>query len=100
MIGIDTNVLVSYLVRDDETQYERARRRIEREADTEGVLISLLVLLEIEWVLRCRYQFPKADIIGPFPHSWRPPPSPSKTKQRSRKAFISGRILPRTSPIA
>src|ERR1700753_1218572 len=66
MIGIDTNVLVRYLVRDDEAQYERARRRIEREADAEGVLISLLVILETEWVLRSRYQFHKADIIGAF----------------------------------
>lgn len=28
MIGIDTNVLVRFLVRDDEAQFERARRLI------------------------------------------------------------------------
>ena len=32
MIGLDTNVLVRFLVRDDEAQYERARRLIRREA--------------------------------------------------------------------
>jgi predicted nucleic-acid-binding protein len=67
MIGIDTNVLVRYLVRDDAAQFERARRRLHREADAgDGVLISLLVVLEIEWVLRSRYQLPKSDILGAF----------------------------------
>ena len=33
MLGIDTNVLVRFLVRDDEVQYEKARRLIKREAD-------------------------------------------------------------------
>jgi predicted nucleic-acid-binding protein len=67
MIGIDTNVLVRYLVRDDTAQFERARRRLQREADEgAGVLISLLVVLETEWVLRSRYQLPKTDILGAF----------------------------------
>ena len=66
MVGIDTNVLVRYLVREDEVQYERARRRIHREAHADSVLISLLVMLETEWVLRSRYQLAKADIVGAF----------------------------------
>jgi predicted nucleic-acid-binding protein len=32
MLGIDTNVLVRYLVGDDRSQYERARRLIHRAA--------------------------------------------------------------------
>jgi hypothetical protein len=31
-VGLDTNVLVRYLVKDDKLQFERARRLIEREA--------------------------------------------------------------------
>ena len=55
MLGLDTNVLVRYLVQDDRRQYEKARRLIQREAGNgEPVLISLLVLLEVEWVLRSR----------------------------------------------
>ena len=47
MIGLDTNVLVRFLLRDDEEQYERARRPIRREAQTgEPACISLVVLLE------------------------------------------------------
>jgi len=67
MIGLDTNVLVRFLVRDDEQQYERARRRIRREAH-EGTpaCISLVVLLETEWALRSRYELSKAEILGAF----------------------------------
>ncbi len=67
MIGIDTNVLVRFLVRDDEAQFERARRLLRREATRgEPVLISLLVLLEAEWVLRSRYDLSKAEILATF----------------------------------
>jgi predicted nucleic-acid-binding protein len=64
MLGIDTNVLVRFLVRDDEAQFEKARRLIKREVDSEeAVFVSLLVLLETEWVLRSRYGLPKAEIM-------------------------------------
>lgn len=67
MIGIDTNVLVRYLVRDDRSQFERARRLINREVDAgEQVMISLAVLLETEWVLRSRYGIAKVEILGAF----------------------------------
>ena len=67
MLGVDTNVLVRYLTRDDQPQYERARRLINREvAKGEPVLVSLLVLLETEWVLRSRYEMAKADILTTF----------------------------------
>jgi len=67
MIGIDTNVLVRYLVRDDQAQFEKARRLINREVGTgEAVLVSLAVLLETEWVLRSRYELLKTDIAAVF----------------------------------
>jgi predicted nucleic-acid-binding protein len=67
MLGVDTNVLVRYLTRDDKAQYERARRLIERElAKSEPVLVSLLVLLETEWVLRSRYKLAKKDVVTAF----------------------------------
>jgi predicted nucleic-acid-binding protein len=67
MLGTDTNVLVRYLVRDDQAQYEKARRLIDRELSKgEPVLVSLLVLLETEWVLRSRYDLAKADLVATF----------------------------------
>jgi predicted nucleic-acid-binding protein len=67
MIGIDTNVLVRFLVRDDQGQFERARRLIKRETESgEAVLISLVVLMETEWVLRSRYGLEKPEILTTF----------------------------------
>lgn len=67
MIGLDTNVLVRFLVRDDEMQFVRARRLLQREMGKgEPVLINLLVLLETEWVLRSRYALSKSEIVGAF----------------------------------
>jgi len=67
MLGVDTNVLVRYLTRDDKSQYEKQRRLIDREvAKGDPVLVSLLVLLETELVLRSRYELAKADIVAAF----------------------------------
>jgi len=64
MLGIDTNVLVRFLVRDDIVQFEKARKLINREV-TAGrrVFVNQLVLMETEWVLRSRYLVPKNQII-------------------------------------
>jgi predicted nucleic-acid-binding protein len=65
MLGIDTNVLVRFLVGDDAAQSERATRLIRRQVNSgEEVFVSLPVLLETEWVLRSRYAFAKADIMN------------------------------------
>lgn len=67
MLGLDTNVLVRFLVQDDQAQFERAEKLISRESRTgSGVLISLLVLLETEWVLRSRYSLAKSEILAAF----------------------------------
>jgi predicted nucleic-acid-binding protein len=64
MLGIDTNILVRFLVRDDEAQFGKARKLIRHEiAGGGGVFVSQLVLLETEWVLRSRYSLPKNLII-------------------------------------
>lgn len=65
MLGVDTNILVRFLVRDEEAQFERARKLIKREVSAGGsVFVSQLVLLETEWVLRSRYSLPKNQIIA------------------------------------
>jgi predicted nucleic-acid-binding protein len=64
MLAIDTNVLVRFLVRDDEPQFDKARKLIKREiAAGRRVFVSQLVLLETEWVLRSRYRLAKRLII-------------------------------------
>ena len=64
MLGIDTNVLVRFLVQDDEGQFEKARKLFKREvAAGRKVFINQLVLMETEWILRSRYTVPKIQII-------------------------------------
>jgi predicted nucleic-acid-binding protein len=67
VLGIDTNVVVRLLVSDDAEQTRRARKLIEESLDREeSVLVSLLVLIESEWVLRSRYEFKREAILGMF----------------------------------
>lgn len=67
MRGIDTNVLVRLLVNDDAAQFEASTAFVRTEADRgEPVLLSLLVLLEAEWVLRSRYGRGKDAIADAF----------------------------------
>lgn len=66
-IALDTNVLVRLLVRDDEAQFEAAKRLLDQAAATdEPILIVLCALLETEWVLRSRYRLDKASIAMAF----------------------------------
>jgi len=62
--SVDTNVLVRYLVKDDEHQsaiVAKAFEGIFRRA--ESLLVPVTVMLEFEWVLRSRYKFPKTEVI-------------------------------------
>jgi predicted nucleic-acid-binding protein len=55
------------LVSDDAEQTRRARKLIEQALEREeSVLVSLLVLIESEWVLRSRYEFKRDAILGIF----------------------------------
>lgn len=57
MIGIDTNVLLRYLVQDDPAQSPRATEVIERRLSKQDPgFVSLVSILEIVWVLGSLYQ--------------------------------------------
>ncbi|MCP5410517.1 MAG: PIN domain-containing protein, partial [Chromatiaceae bacterium] len=51
MIGVDTNVLVRLLTRDDEAQFRKALKLFQQEE----IFIPKTVFLETEWVLRYAY---------------------------------------------
>ena len=65
MIALDTNVLVRFLVEDDEAQSRRASRLIEnaRKRD-ETLFISDIVMCETVWVLSMSYRFSRSEIAG------------------------------------
>lgn len=59
MIGLDTNVLLRYFLRDDAAQAARAERELARE---ERFLIDGIVLCELVWVLETGYGLSRAEI--------------------------------------
>lgn len=63
-LGLDTNVLLRFLLNDDTHQANIARTQIQQAIDGgEPVRISLLTLLETEWVLGSCGKRDKATII-------------------------------------
>jgi predicted nucleic-acid-binding protein len=64
MRALDTNVLVRYLVVDDEAMASRALRLFkEAEGLGEAFLVTTPVLLESLWVLRSKYRLLRRDIV-------------------------------------
>jgi predicted nucleic-acid-binding protein len=65
MIGLDTNVLLRYLVQDDPTQAPRATEVIEgRLTEQEPGFVTLVSILEIVWVLKSLYKRTRQEIAN------------------------------------
>jgi len=62
VVGLDTNVLVRYLTRNDESQWQQASEVIE---SGQLCFITNVVLCELVWVLRgTPYKFGREEIIS------------------------------------
>lgn len=57
MIGLDTNVLVRYIVQDDAKQSKLASDLIEGLDDTSPGFVTLVTVVELGWVLESSYNF-------------------------------------------
>jgi predicted nucleic-acid-binding protein len=67
MIALDTNVLVRYFVGDDAVQAAVARRIIEEAlSSADPGFVSLVVLVELNWVLTRGYGCQPADVATIF----------------------------------
>ena len=65
MIGLDTNVLLRFLVKDDDRQAERSARAIRHAVSRrEPIVVSAIVLVETVWVLSSSYKYSRAEIGG------------------------------------
>ena len=65
MIAVDTNVIVRFLVRDDEKQAAAVYRRLKQaEKNRERLFIPLLVILETIWVLESAYDRSRGEILA------------------------------------
>lgn len=63
MIGLDTNVLVRYLVQDDPKQSRQASALIDGAAAREtAMFINHVVMCELTWVLGRGYGYPRAGL--------------------------------------
>jgi predicted nucleic-acid-binding protein len=60
VISVDTNVLVTLLVRDTDPAYPQ----VERQFAQNFIYVPPTVLLEAEWVIRTVYKWPKADVLS------------------------------------
>lgn len=62
MVGLDPNVLVRYLTRDDESQWKQASEVIE---SGQPCFVTTIVLCELVWVLRGNpYKFGREEILS------------------------------------
>ncbi|MBV8165564.1 MAG: type II toxin-antitoxin system VapC family toxin [Alphaproteobacteria bacterium] len=96
MIGLDTNVLVRYLVQDDPVQAKQATRLIERHCtpDAPGC-INLIVLCETVWVLTSAYGFSRdaiSDVIDQLLHAIEIVVESEQTVVAALRLFRSGKI--------
>lgn len=65
MKGIDTNVLVRYIVQDDAEQSASATHFLEKECTlTSPAFISGIVLCELVWVLEIAYEYSRQEIVS------------------------------------
>ena len=62
VLGVDTNVLVRFFVRDDLEQYRLAEALIGR-VEAGGLFVDPLVLVELNWVLLRAYRHTKDDVF-------------------------------------
>ena len=65
MMALDTNILVRFLVNDDDSQAATVYRLFKQtEVHQEPLFVPLLVVLETIWVLQSSYDIPDADIVS------------------------------------
>jgi predicted nucleic-acid-binding protein len=62
MIGLDTNILIRYLIRDDPAQSGAAIRLVRALSSEAPGFLSLIVLVETVWVLESSYNFKKSQV--------------------------------------
>lgn len=62
MIGLDTNVLVRYIMQDDPKQSAKATKIVESLDDVGGGYITLVSMVELVWVLGASFELARAQV--------------------------------------
>jgi len=64
---LDTNVFIRFLIKDNLSQYEKAKAVFKRiEEEKEKGLVSILVVNEIVWILENYYEIERENFIPPL----------------------------------
>lgn len=63
MIGLDTNVLVRYIMQDDPKQTPKANRLIESLTAEKPGFVTVVTVIELVWVLSSAYELERAQIV-------------------------------------
>ena len=66
MIGLDTNVLVRYIMQDDAKQSLLATRLVESLSATTPGYVPLVSVVELAWVLSSAYELDRAQLVEAF----------------------------------
>jgi predicted nucleic-acid-binding protein len=66
MIGLDTNVLVRYIMQDDAKQSLLATRLVESLSAEAPGFVPLVSLVELAWVLPSAYELNRAQLVEAF----------------------------------
>ncbi|WP_070358413.1 PIN domain-containing protein [Duganella sp. HH105] len=64
MVGIDTNVLVRFFMRDDELQSRQAAALMDSFSAKEQGFVSFVVVAELVWVLQYVFQLQKSQVVS------------------------------------
>lgn len=64
MIGLDTNVIVRYIMQDDARQSKLASRLIESLTVEEPGFVPLVVVIELVWVLSSSFELVRAQVVS------------------------------------
>jgi predicted nucleic-acid-binding protein len=62
MIGLDTNVLVRYIMQDDARQAAKATKLVESLSQAAPGFITLVSVIELVWVLSSSYDLSRAQV--------------------------------------
>ena len=64
MIGLDTNVIVRYIVQDDEVQSAQATRLVESLSVIQPGFVTLISIIELVWVLQGNYAASRHEVTA------------------------------------
>ena len=68
MKAIDTNILLRFVVQDDEVQLAKATQFLANRTPQDPAFVSLIVLVEFMWTLQRRYEYSRADVRDVMQH--------------------------------